>query len=82
MRIAVDAMGSDGAPAVEVQGAIQAAEQFNLEVVLVGDKPSIEQELAKCRSFPKNIHIEHAPEVISMGESPFESVRKKNLIKL
>jgi glycerol-3-phosphate acyltransferase PlsX len=77
VKIAVDAMGSEGAPAIEVQGAIEAAEKFDLEVVLVGDKSLIEHELSKHRSYPKNISIEHAPEVISMGESPFESVRKK-----
>lgn len=77
MRIAVDAMGSEGAPAVEVQGAIEASQKYDLQIILVGDKPSIERELSNQRTHPKNISIVHASEAIGMGESPFAAVRKK-----
>ncbi len=38
MKIAVDAMGGDRAPAVVVEGAIQAARDFGLEIILVGQQ--------------------------------------------
>ncbi|MBN1526834.1 MAG: phosphate--acyl-ACP acyltransferase, partial [Candidatus Omnitrophica bacterium] len=47
MRIVVDAMGADNAPAVEVQGALQAIEETGVEVVLVGDEARIEEEITK-----------------------------------
>jgi fatty acid/phospholipid biosynthesis enzyme len=36
MRIALDAMGSDRAPGVDVRGGIRAARRFGHEIVLVG----------------------------------------------
>ena len=38
MKIALDAMGGDHAPAAEVEGAALAVQEYGLEVVLVGDK--------------------------------------------
>jgi len=77
MRIAVDAFGSESAPRVEVEGAIQAVKEYGLEVVLVGDKDKIEKELSRHKSRPNGIFVEHASEVIQMGESPSAAVRKK-----
>lgn len=37
MRIAVDAMGSDNSPDVEVEGAVQASLNSDIHVILVGD---------------------------------------------
>ena len=36
MRIIVDAMGGDNAPLAPVQGAIQAAKEYGVDIVLVG----------------------------------------------
>lgn len=77
MRIALDAMGSDNSPAVEIEGAIQAAREFKHEIILVGQKDAIEKELGKHGPVPKNISIFHAPEVIGMHEQPVLSVRRK-----
>ena len=79
MRIALDAMGSDGAPAVEVEGAILAAraDGTNREIVLVGDRALIERELEKHRRVPPNISIVHASQVITMEDHPVEALRKK-----
>ncbi len=75
MKIAVDAMGGDNAPREIVKGALEAAGQFNLEVILVGDENLIRQEMPGGRH--KLISIVHAPEVISMHESPVGAVRRK-----
>jgi len=77
IKIALDAMGSDGAPAVEVEGAILAAREYNHEIILVGKKELIEKELEKYRPVPDNISIFDATEVIGMHEQPVLSVRRK-----
>ncbi len=79
MRIALDAMGSDNSPEVEVEGAVQAAYEGKgeREVVLVGDREILEKELSKLRRVPEKLTIHHAPEVIKMEERPVEAVRRK-----
>ncbi|HDP16299.1 MAG TPA: phosphate acyltransferase PlsX [Candidatus Omnitrophica bacterium] len=77
MTIALDAMGSDNAPAADVEGAVIAAREFNYRIILVGDKALIERELDKHRPVPENISIQHCPEVIGMHEQPVLSVRRK-----
>ena len=77
MKIAVDAMGGDKAPAEIVKGAILAAKKFSCEIVLVGDETKISDELEAAGNLP--ITIRHADEVITMGEHPADAVRvKKN----
>jgi len=77
MKIAVDAMGGDLAPAAVVEGAVQAARELNLPIILVGDRERVEAELKKYGPCGNNISIKHASEVIGMAESPGQSVRKK-----
>ncbi len=78
MKIALDAMGGDFAPATIVEGSIQAVKEFaGIEVVLVGIKEEIEKELLKQKSVPQGISIFHASEVIEMHEPAANSVRKK-----
>ena len=45
--IALDAMGSDRAPKPEIEGAIQAARNYGVHVLLVGPKPALHAELAR-----------------------------------
>ncbi len=79
MRIALDAMGSDRAPAVEVEGAVGALlERPDLTVVLVGDREAITAELARFPDAPRDrIEIVHTTEVIDPGEAPATAVRRK-----
>ena len=79
MRIAVDAMGSDRAPTVEVEGAVGALlERPELTVVLVGDRAAVEAELARHAQAPRDrIEVVHAPDVIDPGEAPATAVRRK-----
>lgn len=77
IKIALDAMGSDNSPAVDVEGAVLAANDFDYEIILVGKTELIERELGKYRPIPKTISIEHASEVIGMHEQPVLSVRRK-----
>ena len=79
MRIAVDAMGSDRAPAVEVEGAVGALlDRDDVTVVLVGDRSAIEAELARHPDAPRGrIEVVEAADVIDPGEPPVPAIRRK-----
>ena len=79
IRIVVDAMGGDLAPLNDVAGAIIAAEEkpSSLEILLCGDEKKIGDELTKHKVRLSNIEIVHAPESVTMEDSPTESLRTK-----
>jgi len=77
MKIVVDAMGADKAPAVEVEGAVQAVDELGLNVILVGDEPRIREELKKYGESREKLSIVHAPETIGMHDPAAISVRRK-----
>lgn len=77
MKIAIDAMGGDYAPSQVVEGAVLAAREFDVSLILVGDKTSIEDELAKHEWKSLPISIKHASQVVGMDESPGQAMRKK-----
>ncbi|HEY8771874.1 MAG TPA: phosphate acyltransferase PlsX [Candidatus Limnocylindria bacterium] len=78
MRIAVDAMGGDFAPREIVRGAITYAASHADDVILVGDVPRIEAEIAEFgRGHPASVSFVDAPEVIEMGEHPAAALRAK-----
>src|SRR5262249_7077833 len=64
VRVAVDAMGSDGAPAIEIAGAELAA-RAGIDVVLVG------------RGLRTSLPVIHASEVVTMDDHPAHAFRKK-----
>jgi glycerol-3-phosphate acyltransferase PlsX len=68
MKIAVDAMGGDRAPDVVVNGAVQAAREFGLEIILVGRQPTIQAELTKYDTEGLSLTLHHASQVIEMDE--------------
>ena len=79
MRIALDAMGSDRAPAVEVEGAVGALlARQDVTVVLVGDREQVEAEVARHPEAPRDrLEIVHASEVIESSEAPAQAIRRK-----
>lgn len=77
MRVALDAMGGDNAPAVEVEGAVAACREFGIPVTLVGNKELLTIELAKHSTQGLDIDIYHASEVVGMHDSASDAVRKK-----
>ncbi len=81
MRIVVDAMGSDAAPAPELEGAVEAGRRADVEILLVGDRALLEPALAKInvskRGPVRNVSIVHASERVTMTDSPMLAIRKK-----
>jgi glycerol-3-phosphate acyltransferase PlsX len=75
--IALDAMGGDHAPRAEVEGAILAARELGVRVLLVGIEDTVRQELArhKCADIP--IEVVPATDVITMADSPSHAFRRK-----
>ena len=77
MRIVVDAMGSDHHPQADVEGAVQAAREYGVEVVLVGDTDTVRPELAKHNLTGAKVTLVHASQVIEMEEHPAVAVKSK-----
>jgi phosphate acyltransferase len=77
IKIAVDAMGSDHAPAVEVEGAVQAAVQYGIPIVLVGQEERVYELLRKHETTGVPIEVAHASEVITMEDSAATAARRK-----
>ena len=77
MRIAVDAMGSDNYPVPDVAGAVLAAREFGVEIILVGDEKQIQAELSKSPTDDLAIRVCHASQVIEMADKPSEASREK-----
>jgi glycerol-3-phosphate acyltransferase PlsX len=76
VKIAVDAMGGDHGPAVVVEGAVAAVRELGTSVVLVGDMATIERELHRLGD-PSGVEVRHASQVVGMGESPSQALRRK-----
>src|SRR5579863_7134066 len=76
--IALDAMGSDRAPKPEIEGAIHAARNYGVRVLLVGPEATVKAELDRHPSAARlPIEIVHASEVISMEDKAVQAVRAK-----
>jgi len=80
MRIAIDAMGGDFAPRAAVLGALEAAKEDDLDLLLVGDRRRIDRELrglGAAFGSPGRIEIVHASEVVTMDDPATTPIRKK-----
>jgi glycerol-3-phosphate acyltransferase PlsX len=77
ITIALDAMGSDLAPRPEVEGAVQAARELGVKVLLVGQPAAIKAELARHPKKGAAIEFVPATETITMRDTPMAAYRKK-----
>jgi glycerol-3-phosphate acyltransferase PlsX len=78
IRIAVDAMGGDHAPAVIIEGAVAAARHLDVHIALVGPTAVLQDALAAhpdAATLP--VTIVEAPEVIGMADAPAAALRRK-----
>lgn len=75
MRLGLDAMGGDFAPAGPVKGALAARDQLGRDdqIVLIGDESAIREHLARADGWEQFIRIQHASQVIGMDEAPVEA---------
>ncbi|MGC2417663.1 MAG: phosphate acyltransferase PlsX [Candidatus Acidiferrales bacterium] len=77
ITIALDAMGGDHAPRAEVEGAILAARELGVRVLLVGVEETVRQELARHKLRDLPIEVVNANDVITMTDSPSHAFRRK-----
>lgn len=77
MRIAVDAMGGDFGPRVVVPGAIQAAAELDVDVLLVGVEHLVKKEFERLGGSPPRVTVVDAPEAIGMSEGLLAFRRKR-----
>src|SRR5712692_9075671 len=78
MRIALDAMGGDHAPAAEVEGGALAVQEYGVEVILVGDEGLLKAELNRQGLWAHpGLIIRHASQRVEMHEQPSQVVRRK-----
>ena len=80
MKIALDVMGGDLAPFSNIEGAFSYIEQTKdsaTQLLLVGDKPTIEKVISKYPQYSDSIQIVHTTEVVEMDEKPSRIFRTK-----
>lgn len=73
----MDAMGGDHAPGVVIRGAVEAARDFGLSLVLVGDREVVTRELIRAGASPDGFEIVHCTQVAGMDEKPADILRRK-----
>jgi glycerol-3-phosphate acyltransferase PlsX len=78
LRIAIDAMGGDEAPASIIDGALVAARHLQVGLLLVGRRDLIERQLSRHpRVSWLDIHIQDTSERIEMEEAAAAALRRK-----
>ncbi len=75
--IALDAMGGDGAPRINVEGAIEAVERHHIQVRLVGPTKILRREMGRFKTLPDGLDLVEAPDVIAMNDPPVAVLRSK-----
>ncbi len=76
IRIVVDAMGSDEFPQPDVVGAVMAAREYGVEIILVGDEAKIAPILTTQDTAGLSIRVVHAPEMLTMEDKGMALVLK------
>ena len=79
MKIIVDAMGGDNAPAAPVKGALDAAQEYGVQIILVGKGDAILSVLREngVADLPAGFEIAHADQVVEMCDNPATAFKEK-----
>ena len=79
MKIILDAMGGDNAPQAPVLGALQAAKDFNAQIILVGRGEEILAVMKQngINTLPDGVEIAHADDVVDMHDDPGSVIHKR-----
>ena len=67
-KIVLDAMGSDNYPKPDVEGAVMAAREYGVEIILVGDESKVKPALDSAGGAGLPIRIVHAPDMLTMED--------------
>ena len=70
MKIALDVMGGDNAPKSNIDGAIEAIKELNIEIILLGDSAQIQEIMPKDEALSSKMTVVHCDETITFDEKP------------
>lgn len=76
MKIIVDAFGGDNAPLAPIQGAIEAHQEYGVDIILTGDEATIQRTAADHNLSLNGITIVYAPDVFTNDDQP-STIRSK-----
>ena len=77
MRIVVDGMGGDNAPKAIVGGVVEAIKEYDVEIVITGDKDILEKEFESYEFDRNKLEIVHTTEIIENEDKPVQAIRRK-----
>lgn len=77
MKIAVDGMGGDNAPSSNVLGCVNAIKEYNVDIIITGDKEILEKEFSKYEFDKSKLEIVHTTEIVENEDKPVEAIRNK-----
>ena len=78
MRIIVDAFGGDNAPLEIIKGCIEAKNELNIDISLVGNSEIIEKTAKENQLNISDIKIIEAKDTITMEDDPLSVVKGKS----
>lgn len=77
MRIVVDGMGGDNAPKAVVSGVVDAIKEYNVEILITGDREILEKEFSSYEFDRSKLEIVHTTEIIENEDKPVQAIRRK-----
>lgn len=77
MRIVIDGMGGDNAPKSNVEGVVNAIKEYNVDLIITGDKKLLEEEFSKYEFDRSKLEIVNTTEIIENEDKPVKAIRSK-----
>lgn len=77
MKIVIDGMGGDNAPKSNVEGAVNAIKEYNVDLIITGDKEILEKEFSNYEFDRNKLEIVHTTEIIENEDKPVKAIRAK-----
>ncbi|CZR96502.1 MULTISPECIES: phosphate acyltransferase PlsX [unclassified Clostridioides] len=77
MKIVIDGMGGDNAPKSNVEGAVNAIKEYNVDLIITGDKDLLEKEFSNYEFDRNKLEIVHTTEIIENEDKPVKAIRSK-----
>lgn len=78
MKIIVDAFGGDNAPLEIIKGSVDAKNEYNAQIILVGNEAVIKKTADENNIDLSGVEIADAPDVISMEDTPSDIMKEKS----
>ena len=77
MKIAIDGMGGDNAPKSNVEGVVSAIKEYNIDIIITGDKDALEKKFENYEFDRSKLEIVHTTEIIENEDKPVKAIRSK-----